>query len=106
MRAACAAPICISSTATFRVGGCHACRAVAQVALAEGRRVFAFTRPGDAQAQPLALRLGVQWAGDSTQAPPQPMDGAILFALADANQALEDLRAGRVAGAAVLRCSP
>jgi propanol-preferring alcohol dehydrogenase len=122
----------------------------------------------------------VQWAGDSTQAPPQPMDGAILFApagelvpralqcvgpagtvvcagihmsdipsfpyrwlweervvrsvanltrsdavdfldwagrhrltlsttayaLADANQALDDLRAGRVAGAAVLRCSP
>ena len=153
---------------------------VAQVALAEGRRVFAFTRPGDGPAQSLALRLGVQWAGDSTQAPPQTMDGALLFApvgalvpralqsvgpagtvvcagihmsdipafpyrwlweeravrsvanltradavdflgwagrhrltlsttayaLADANRALDDLRAGRVAGAAVLQCGP
>jgi propanol-preferring alcohol dehydrogenase len=151
---------------------------VAQVALAEGRRVFAFTRRGDAPAQDLARALGVHWAGDSTQAPPVPMDGAILFApagelvpqslqhvlpggtvvsagihmsdipsfpyrwlwmercvrsvanltrsdardfmawagqhrlrlstttypLAEANRALDDLRAGRIAGAAVLDC--
>lgn len=150
---------------------------VAQVALAQGRRVFAFTRPGDTQAQQLARELGVHWAGDSTQDPPSPMDGALLFApvgalvpralqaiepagtvvcagihmsdipsfpyrwlwqervvrsvanltrqdgtdflafaakhrlvttvtpyaLADANRALDDLRAGRFAGAAVLR---
>jgi len=151
---------------------------IAQVALAQGRRVFAFTRPGDSAAQALARSLGVGWAGDSTQAPPQPLDGAILFApagelvplalqqvlpggsvvcagihmsdipsfpyrwlwkercvrsvanltrrdgreffafaathplalsttsyaLADANAALDDLRSGRVTGAAVLRC--
>jgi len=53
---------------------------VAQVALAERCRVFAFTRPGDHAAQDLARSLGVQWAGDSTQAPPAAMDGAILFA--------------------------
>jgi len=152
---------------------------VAQVALAEGRTVYAFTRPGDDAAQSLARRLGVHWAGDSLQPSPQPMDGAILFApdgtlvpralqalapagtvvcagihmsdipgfpyrrlwqerslrsvanltradavdflawagrhrlelattaypLADANRALDDLRAGRIAGAAVLRCA-
>jgi len=53
---------------------------IAQVALDEGRRVFAFTRPGDTEAQALALSLGVAWAGDSTQAPPQALEGAILFA--------------------------
>jgi propanol-preferring alcohol dehydrogenase len=152
---------------------------IAQVALAQGRRVFAFTRAGDDAAQSLARELGVTWAGDSTQAPPSAMDGAILFApvgalvpaalehlvpggtvvcagihmsdipsfpyrrlwkercvrsvanltradgeaffdwtakhslklstttypLAQANEALDDLRAGRIAGAAVLRCS-
>jgi alcohol dehydrogenase, propanol-preferring len=53
---------------------------VAQMALAEGRTVFAFTRRGDDAAQSLARSLGVAWAGDSAQAPPQPMDAAILFA--------------------------
>jgi alcohol dehydrogenase, propanol-preferring len=151
---------------------------IAQVALAEGQTVFAFTRPGDAAAQVLARTLGVHWAGDTRQTPPQPLDGAILFApagelvplalqhlapggsvvcagihmsdipsfpycwlwmersirsvanltrrdavdfmawasthplrmavhvypLAQANDALADLRSGRIAGAAVLRC--
>jgi propanol-preferring alcohol dehydrogenase len=151
---------------------------VAQVALAEGRRVAAFTRAGDTGAQSLARRLGVQWAGASSDDPPAPLDGALIFApvgelvpralqvtapggtvvcggihmsdipsfpyrwlwqerslksvanltrrdgaefmafaakhplqiattgyaLADANRALDDLRAGRVAGAAVLHC--
>lgn len=151
---------------------------IAQVALAQARRVFAFSRPDDAAAQSLARELGVTWAGDSTQAPPAEMDGAILFApvgelvplalrhiapggtvvcagihmsdirsfpyrwlwkercvrsvanltradgealfswaaehplslstttypLARANDALDDLRAGKIAGAAVLRC--
>jgi len=58
----------------------NAARLVTQVALHEGRRVFAFTRPGDAQTQQLALELGCAWAGDSTADPPEPLDAAILFA--------------------------
>lgn len=53
---------------------------IAQVALRKGRRVFAFTRPGDTAAQALARELGVHWAGGSDEAPPRPLDGAILFA--------------------------
>jgi propanol-preferring alcohol dehydrogenase len=53
---------------------------VAQVARAEGRRVFAFTRPGDEAAQGFARSLGAVWAGGSDQAPPEPLDAAILFA--------------------------
>lgn len=53
---------------------------VAQVARHQGRKLFAFTRPGDAQAQRFALGLGAAWAGDSTAAPPEPLDAAILFA--------------------------
>jgi propanol-preferring alcohol dehydrogenase len=51
-----------------------------QVARADGREVFAFTRPGDVQAQDFARRLGAVWAGDSTASPPVPLDAAILFA--------------------------
>jgi propanol-preferring alcohol dehydrogenase len=149
---------------------------VAQVAVWQGREVFAFTRSGDTPAQQLAVELGAAWAGGSDQSPPEPLDAAIIFApvgglvpialaalrpggrivcagihmsdipsfpyellwrereivsvanltrddgveflelapkvpvrttvttypLAEANQALEDLRAGRVTGAAVL----
>jgi propanol-preferring alcohol dehydrogenase len=53
---------------------------VAQVAVYEGRRVFAFSRPGDTAAQEFALRLGAVWAGDSTAMPPEPLDAAIIFA--------------------------
>lgn len=53
---------------------------VAQVALAQGREVFAFTRPGDDAAQRFALSLGVQWAGGSDQAPPKRLDAALVFA--------------------------
>jgi propanol-preferring alcohol dehydrogenase len=53
---------------------------VAQVALQQGRRVYAFTRPGDAAAQALARSLGVHWAGGSDETPPTPIDGALLFA--------------------------
>ena len=151
---------------------------VAQVARFEGREVFAFTRPGDRQAQAFARELGAAWAGGSDTPPPVPLDAAIVFApvgalvpaglravaaggrvvcagihmseipsfpyeilwrereivsvanltrrdgeaflalaprvpvrttvaayaLEDANAALDDLRAGRVHGAAVLRC--
>jgi propanol-preferring alcohol dehydrogenase len=53
---------------------------VTQVARGEGRRVFAFTRPGDAGAQRFALELGAAWTGPSDAAPPEPLDAAILFA--------------------------
>jgi alcohol dehydrogenase, propanol-preferring len=53
---------------------------VAQVALQQGRRVYAFTRPGDAAAQALARSVGVHWAGGSDEAPPTPTDGALIFA--------------------------
>jgi alcohol dehydrogenase, propanol-preferring len=53
---------------------------LAQVALAEGREVHAFTRPGDEAGQRFARSLGVHWAGGSDAAPPRPLDAAILFA--------------------------
>jgi propanol-preferring alcohol dehydrogenase len=53
---------------------------VAQIAAYQGRRVFAFTRPGDLQAGQFAMRLGAVWAGDSTEMPPEPLDAAIIFA--------------------------
>ena len=53
---------------------------VAQVARHQGRKLFAFTRPGDETAQAFARSLGASWTGDSTSAPPEPLDAAILFA--------------------------
>jgi alcohol dehydrogenase, propanol-preferring len=53
---------------------------LAQVARFEGRRVFAFTRPGDSAAQRFALELGAVWAGGSDERPPELLDAAILFA--------------------------
>ncbi|HXC44969.1 MAG TPA: zinc-dependent alcohol dehydrogenase family protein [Solirubrobacteraceae bacterium] len=55
---------------------------IAQVARFQGRRVFAFTRPGDESTQAFALQLGAEWAGDSTAAPPEQLDAAIVFASA------------------------
>jgi alcohol dehydrogenase, propanol-preferring len=53
---------------------------VAQVARHQGRRIFAFTRPGDTAAQDFAHSLGAEWAGDSTALPPEPLDAALIFA--------------------------
>jgi propanol-preferring alcohol dehydrogenase len=53
---------------------------LAQVARSQGRRVFAFTRPGDERTQAFALKLGAEWAGDSLTAPPEQLDAAIVFA--------------------------
>jgi len=53
---------------------------IAQVAAGQGRRVFAFTRPGDQAGQAFARSLGCVWAGSSTDAPPEPMAAAIVFA--------------------------
>ena len=53
---------------------------IAQVAKQEGRKIFAFTRPGDTTAQDFARSLGADWAGGSDTAPPEELDAAILFA--------------------------
>ncbi|HEX7013111.1 MAG TPA: zinc-dependent alcohol dehydrogenase family protein [Steroidobacteraceae bacterium] len=53
---------------------------IAQVAVWQGREVYAFTRPGDTAAQKLAIELGARWAGDSYRAPPVMLDAAIIFA--------------------------
>jgi propanol-preferring alcohol dehydrogenase len=53
---------------------------LAQVARWQGREVYAFTRPGDAKGQAFARSLGAVWAGGSDEAPPAPLDAAILFA--------------------------
>jgi len=51
-----------------------------QVARLQGRRVYAFTRPGDVAGQQFALSLGADWAAGSDQPPPVPLDAAIIFA--------------------------
>ncbi|MEJ7813652.1 MAG: zinc-dependent alcohol dehydrogenase family protein [Rubrobacter sp.] len=53
---------------------------VAQVAVYEGRRVFAFTSPKDGEAQEFARELGAEWAGSSEEEPPEELDAAIIFA--------------------------
>ena len=53
---------------------------VAQVARFEGRILYAFTRPGDGEAQAFALSMGANWAGGSDQYPPRELDAAIIFA--------------------------
>jgi propanol-preferring alcohol dehydrogenase len=53
---------------------------IAQVPTWQGRQVFAFTSPGDTDAQAFARSLGAVWAGGSDQPPPEPLDAAIIFA--------------------------
>jgi alcohol dehydrogenase, propanol-preferring len=53
---------------------------VCQVARHQGRRIFAFTRADDTEAQTLALEVGAEWAGDSLGPPPEELDAAIVFA--------------------------
>jgi alcohol dehydrogenase, propanol-preferring len=53
---------------------------ICQVAVHEGRRVFAFTRAEDAEAQAFARSLGAEWAGDATAPGPEPLDAALIFA--------------------------
>jgi propanol-preferring alcohol dehydrogenase len=57
-----------------------AAHVLAQVARWQGREVFAFTRPGDTLGQAFARSLGAAWAGSSEQAPPAPLDAALIFA--------------------------
>ena len=53
---------------------------ICQVAVAEGRRVFAFTRAGDEATQAFARSLGAEWAGDAMGPPPEELDAALIFA--------------------------
>jgi propanol-preferring alcohol dehydrogenase len=53
---------------------------ITQVALHQGRRVFAFTRRDDTASQEFARQLGAEWAGDALGPPPEPLDAAIIFA--------------------------
>jgi alcohol dehydrogenase, propanol-preferring len=55
---------------------------ICQVAVHQGRDVFAFTRPNDARTQRFATQLGAKWAGGSDELPPEQLDGAIIFASA------------------------
>jgi alcohol dehydrogenase, propanol-preferring len=69
---------------------------ICQVAVYQGRQVFAFTRPGDDRTQQFARKLGAHWAGPSDQPPPEPLDAAIIFASAGelVPQALKALAPG------------
>jgi alcohol dehydrogenase, propanol-preferring len=53
---------------------------IAQIAVFQGKSVFAFTRPGDSKARDFALRLGAAWAGGSDEEPPQQLDAALVYA--------------------------
>lgn len=75
-----------------------------QIAAAEGRRVFAFTRPGDSDGQAFARSMGAEWAGGSDEQPPELLDAAIVFApvgslMIDALRASE--RGARVVSAGI-----
>jgi len=71
---------------------------VAQVVRYQGRRIFAFTRPGDVTAQDFARELGAEWAGGSDEMPPEALDAAIIFAPIGAlvPEALKAVRKGGV----------
>lgn len=79
-----------------------------QVAVAEGRQVFAFTREGDAEGQSFALKLGASWAGSSLGPPPVALDAAILFAPVGAlvPLALQGLRKGGIVVCGGIHMSP
>ncbi len=91
---------CYTFTREARVIGLYgfgaAAHILAQVARADGRTVFAFTRENDLEGQRFALECGAQWAGDSAAAPPEPLDAAIIFAPVGAlvPQALKNTRKG------------
>ena len=73
---------------------------LAQVATKQGHDVFAFTQPGDAATQDFARKIGAVWAGGSDEAPPLPLDAAIIFAPVGGLVPLA-LKAVRKGGAAV-----
>lgn len=72
--------LCGEATRLGLYGFGAAAHILTQTAVWQGRRVFAFTRKGDEQSQSFARELGAEWAGGSEQAPPEPLDAAIVFA--------------------------
>ncbi len=58
----------------------NAAHLIVQIALYQGREIFAFTRPGDKISQQAARKLGAKWAGGSDEMPPEKLDAAIIFA--------------------------
>jgi alcohol dehydrogenase, propanol-preferring len=58
----------------------NAAHLIAQIALYQGRKIFAFTRPGDTATQESAKKMGAAWAGGSDEMPPEKLDAAIVFA--------------------------
>jgi alcohol dehydrogenase, propanol-preferring len=58
----------------------NAAHLITQIAIYEGREIFAFTRPGDKTGQESARKLGTAWAGGSDEMPPEKLDAAIIFA--------------------------
>ncbi len=95
---------CLRMAGDARVLGIYgfgaAAHIIAQVARHQRRRVFAFTRAGDAQAQAFAREMGACWAGNSENPPPEPLDAAIIFAPVGALVPLA-LRAVRPGGVVV-----
>ena len=71
---------CEDAAAIGLYGFGAAAHLLAQIARADGRTVFAFTRRGDEAGQRFALECGARWAGASDEPPPQPLDAAIVFA--------------------------
>lgn len=53
---------------------------LAQILIARGKKIYAFTRPSDLLGQQFAMRLGAVWAGESNELPPEPLDAALIFA--------------------------
>jgi len=68
----------IQTLGIYGFGG--AAHIIAQVAVQQGREVFAFTKPGDREGQDFARSLGAAWAGGSDVAPPAPLDAALIYA--------------------------
>ena len=81
---------------------------LAQLARYEGRIVYAFTRPGDEAGQRFARACGAAWAGGSDEAPPAPLDAAIVFAPVGAlvPEALSRVRKGGAVVCAGIHMSP
>jgi alcohol dehydrogenase, propanol-preferring len=85
-----------------------AAHVLTQVAVARGRQVYAFTRPGDERSQRFARELGAAWAGHSAEPPPVPLDGAIIFAPAGelVPRALQAVAAGGAVVCGGIHMSP
>lgn len=84
----------VSSLGIYGFGA--AAHILTQLAIYQGKRIFAFTRENDRESQSFALKLGASWVGDPTQSPPEKLDAAIIFAPVGSlvPKALKDLDKG------------